>query len=540
MKTNAFFLFRMVPVAVLAILLAGGVGLAQVAEQEDVPWISKLKKDFGPVEIVPFFSVGIESHSNVYLTTEDTPNDSPIRDVSGIILAIDPGVRISFHPKLRNIKLDVNYIPQLKLFPDAPGIVLVPGASPPYSPTGHKPDQFYVNHHFNFNAGVPVGERFLIFAVGGNFDQPDVAATNTSLRDMSFYAGPRFFLPNNLSARLQYKRRFFHDPVVLLTQSGGQWVEVEDTKSPFGTFTENQFELDADWQPSARLRAGVVGRCNQRGFWGVRETPFTTIQEPWDINGDGVPDSVKNYDQWFAGGSADFLLRPNMSAGGEVGYIKRDLEQRQFGADTYDSIVGRVSFSTALTRDNWTRLQAFAEHTLTDTYREMDGFENNVFTDPQLGAFTILPDDFTMAYSTRGVVDLVRLVNRRGDQVLFGFSYQRDELRDTLNASVNLFQNPAIGKGLTLDEISARLVELGLYNVPSAIPERTQEMYLLTLGYRLKLLKWLGIQATGTYYKGDYDLENESDLVDGVGIVDPGAADYFSFNAGVVMNVNVF
>ncbi|MFC2171334.1 hypothetical protein ACFLU6_01730 [Acidobacteriota bacterium] len=495
----------------------------------------------GPLEIIPYFTFSVESHGNIYLASNDAPElitdgvqvaENPLRKRSGIVLHLDPGVRIFVRPQslgTRNLYVGFNFIPQVKLFPGAEDI-------DPFDTDIEKPDLIYINHHIKGDIRYNIGKRFLSLAAGGSFDQPDIAAaTNAHFRVYKYWGSVAGFMPLNFKLTAKYLGETFED------DSRG--------KTAFGSFQGNSVTASLDNQISPLVKVGATYEYHKRKFYGIRDRADEPIYDdsgskmrpyPQDIDEDTIHDSVKNYEQSTYGGTGRVQIRPNMHASGFIGYSLRKMAERQFGAPEYDAIVGRISLTTTIRGTYWTRLQAYAEHSMTDTYRDMDPLEKNAFTDPELGAFTLLPDDFTVAYSTRMVVDVVQRINAtRGDQVLFGVAYQKDRLEDVLSGTLNIF-----GSGLTTEQRLQRQEEVyGQYNTEPWITERVQEMFIVTAGYRFNLKKWLGLQARGVYYKGDF---NESTAIDPAAPViphaqdDSGKTDYFAFLGGFVINLNVF
>jgi hypothetical protein len=485
----------------------------------------RLKK--GPFEITPSVSINIQQHSNIYLSTEDTPDEvggkkNTLLNVSDILLFTDARLNFSFKPnlerKLKGLFLDGEISPSFVYFPRAP--------LPPYFEQ-QKPDKF----KFDYYASAFARYRFdptLVASFHFNYDKPEIAASTNRFSERNIGGGAKWDLSRLVSVEGEYNQQVFHSP-----SSATDYENVFDESqewSPFGSYEDGALRFRGRAELSMTLTALGFATRHVRDFKGFSQ----------DLDQNGIIDQRKDYTEWRYGGGAAW--RPSRMAvvTAEVGYEKRTYERREFGSETYDGFTGRASLITTLSPRS--RLQFLGDYHMVDTYEFID-VGQNAFTGYELGAFTLIPPQFSVARHLRAVVDYGLTVNTRGDQILFGYAFQRDEMKDQLS-SKNLFvpndpNDP--GKGYTIGYFD------GTAFIPTnktLAPDQTQQLQLLTAGYRLRVLKWLGLQFRGTYFWGD--LNEEVERLTGPpppGVepdANPGALHYFAFTGGFVINLGLF
>jgi len=507
---------------------------------------------FGPLEIVPSLSVEIRQHSNIYLTDDQSPS-TPTSDVSGIIIDIRPGIGLAFRPNLektiRGLTFNASYTPTLIFFPQAPALCGVPPLEDCPEGRASEPDVFKFDHSAHANVRYQMGKGFTISG-GADFTQPQLSQADISLSDLTLRAGAKFDLSRTMSLEGSVRYTDFKTPSQSIIGSDPGVSVVDDT--PFGTYKEFRYDAIFDWQAGRTLNVGVHFFQQDRDFLAFSDVPPAPDgSHVNDINGDGIPDNSKDYEQRTVEAFATKQLGRQARATVRAGRRWRESKLRQFAPKNRDRWIGSGTFETVLSET--TRLQSSLEFTQTDTIRRV-GFEDiNVFTTDQIGQFSVIQEQFSTVYSRRFLVDFIQNVFQRGDQLLLGFAYQNNDLIDQL-ATQNFFV-PGTPFSRTLDESVCEIPAedgktKGAQFCETVANNAEDRSWLITGGYRLRLKKWLGLQVRLAYFDGETQLRAKNvhageTLPDGS--IAPTQEDpplqtttYWNLTGGVVINLQAF
>lgn len=478
----------------------------------------------GPFEVVPSLAVDLRQHSNVYLASDDQPQ----REVSGLLLDIRPGLNLVFRPKLekqiRGLYVDAKYSPAIALFPSAPEICFGDNSCGLRRST---PDKFKLDHNFFASARYQASNR-LTFSASGEYTRPELSRADISLEDLSYGGGVKYDIARHLSLEGTYRHTRFRTPVERVV--AGNIIE-EDTV--FGTFDQDAMGANLSWQFGQSLWIGAHYEHRKRVF----DEPLLN-----DFNLDGIADSNKDFEQDSVEGSISKLITRQTRGTIRGGYVFRDQGVRNFGAKDYSHWIGSATLETLLTKR--TRVQASAEYVITDTVRRLSFEDINSFTNDQIGQFSVLPEQFSSAESRRLILDLVQNVFQRGDQLIFGVAFQKDTLLDQFG-SQNFFipGSPEKREGEFLQPgvcvipgTDPANPSAGAQYCNTVLADQEQELFLVSLGYRMRVLRWLGLQAKTAYFDGTTTPLLKTDFGSNV----PIHSSYWNFAAGVVINLQVF
>ena len=129
---------------------------------------------------------------------------------------------------------------------------------------------------------------------------------------------------------------------------------------------------------------------------------------------------------------------------------------------------------------------------------------------------------------------------KRGDQVIFGAAYQRDDVLDQFGTR-NLFSPTT----------TTETARAGIFDgtgctefCTTVLPDQQRTQWVITAGYRRRVLRWLGLQVRGAYYDGETVAvispgARELYEAEGLAVPEPQplTSSYWNISAGLVINV---